>query len=525
MSAPRSRSRSKEAEMAPAKAPTPEPLESSPEPDEPRPGLDDGSSSLSEPESIEARGHIENDSEAETERIDDTPRRRAVDVTNVTERAGEPTEHAGESDDDVLEDAVLPEDNERKRKRSSSALSSLADGLDADQPSKRHSSYDKMEVDVETVEEPDKQADEDSGEGAAAQTTEAADEAVDEAIDEAADEAEAPSKKKGKKGKKAKKEDQTPAEEDDEEVEEERDRKHSALEVLNKIERQFLTFQKRRLEERLHLLSLELDQLQSPNSTHEEYQLMTQAVDQRRDEKIRQENVRLGLKKDILKKHFVAMRGSIHGQYIHDVGDVRQAFVNQCNQRITQLQRERRYWGTNETDYTIKYNDKRSQQAQHQQAYNLEVSILSGVAKFVGFPAAPNLNSARSTEVDHDLASMGMRPPPPRVVEATLTTAPVEQQPQPRAVTTTTFSTPAAQRNNMDAAPNGSASTIEMPYESPVLQLKHQAAMQTPSIRPNNVYEPGGFSPPPPPATTTTSAIKAEDAARATGLAVGGIFR
>lgn len=208
--------------MAPAKAPTPEPLESSPEPDEPRPGLDDGSSSLSEPESIEARGHIENDSEAETERIDDTPRRRAVDVTNVTERAGEPTEHAGESDDDVLEDAVLPEDNERKRKRSSSALSSLADGLDADQPSKRHSSYDKMEVDVETVEEPDKQADEDSGEGAAAQTTEAADEAVDEAIDEAADEAEAPSKKKGKKGKKAKKEDQTPAEEDDEEVEEER---------------------------------------------------------------------------------------------------------------------------------------------------------------------------------------------------------------------------------------------------------------------------------------------------------------
>ncbi|KAK7540772.1 uncharacterized protein J3D65DRAFT_252851 [Phyllosticta citribraziliensis] len=573
---------------------------------------DEGSSSLSEPEeSVEGREDEihraneaspdaeENDSEAETERIDNTPRKLARTVTDVTNGSDGPAERTpsklarglsvdmhhskpkpsaeqaaihSEVGDDSDDDVVLPDasrdieadaDNgsvgdgvERKRKRSSSALSSIGDGLDTDQPApKRHSSArpyetngDQMEVDEpevqQTVEddtvhkEAEAQAeDEDSGEGAAAR------------VAEPAEEAPAASKKakgkrgqrKGRKGRPTEKEDQTatPAEVEDEDgaegeidaeeagmIEEERDRKHNALEALNRIERQFLTFQKKRLEERLELLSIELNQLQSPNSTHEEYLLMLAAVDQRRDEKIRQENVRLNLKRDILKKHFVAMRGTIHGQFVHDVGDIRMTYLTQCNQRITQLQRERRYWGTNETDYTIKFNNKRSQQALQQQAYNLEVSVLSGVAKYVGFPAAPDLNSARAPEIDQDLATMGIpfRSAQPSRLEAAQEPPlrgerPAEEQPeqnawvnpqlpphqahyppssapQPR-VTSNPFSTPAAQRNTVDInAPNGSASTIDMQgsnppssaaqgqgsgpqpdtYESPVLQMKQAMA-------------------------------------------------
>lgn len=135
---------------------------------------------------------------------------------------------------------------------------------------------------------------------------------------------------------------------------------------------------------------------------------MLQAVDKRRDEKIRQEDVRLELKKDILRKQFVAMRNSFHGQYMHDVAEIRMGHLTQCNQRITQLQRERRYWGTNEADYTVKFTHKRSQQVHQQTAYNLEVSVLSGIAKHVGFPAAPDLASARAPEMDQDLAAMGV---------------------------------------------------------------------------------------------------------------------
>ncbi|KAK7520118.1 uncharacterized protein IWZ02DRAFT_254438 [Phyllosticta citriasiana] len=575
---------------------------------------DEGSSSLSEPEeSVEGREdevhrvneaspHAEeNDSEAETERIDNTPRKLARTVTDVTNGSDGPAERTpsklarglsvdihhskpkpstekaavhSEVGDDSDDDAILPDathdieadaDNgsvddgaERKRKRSSSALSSIADGLDTDQPApKRHSSArpyelngDQMEVDepevkqtVEDGETAHKEAeaqaeDEDSGEGAAAQVAEPAEEAPSTSKKTKGKRGQ----RKGRKGRPTEKEDQTatPAEAEDEDgaegeidveeagmIEEERDRKHNALEALNRIERQFLTFQKKRLEERLDLLSIELNQLQSPNSTHEEYLLMLQAVDQRRDEKIRQENVRLSLKRDILKKHFVAMRGTIHGQFVHDVGDIRMSYLTQCNQRITQLQRERRYWGTNETDYTIKFNNKRSQQALQQQAYNLEVSVLSGVAKYVGFPAAPDLNSARAPEIDQDLTSMGIpfrpaQPSRPQGAQDSSSRAerPAEEQlpeqnawansqhpvqhayypsstaPQPRVISNP-FSTPAAQRNTVDInAPNGSASTIDMQgsnppssaaqgqgsapqpdaYESPVLQMKQAIA-------------------------------------------------
>ncbi|KAL1631405.1 hypothetical protein SLS54_000165 [Diplodia seriata] len=460
---------------------------------------DEGSSSLSEPEeSIEDRDEAalrdvaspaadENDSEAETERIDSTPRkptRTATDVTNGSEgrspsklakvvvpaepenlsqspalptrqrKANSDADDLSDEDDELPaedrhnaegdpedpedpEDSASPEGSERKRKRSSSALSSIADDLDNDQPARKRPSPtrpvelngDPMDVDGEGEERvaeeganhTPKENEEPLAEG----------EDNEEAAQEATNDASAGSKKsKGKKGqrkgKKGKSHDNeehaaTPQEAEDDEahegelegedstlIEEERGRKHNALEELNKIEKQFLAFQKKRLEEQLDRLSLELDQLRRPDSTHHEYLLMLQAVDKRRDEKIRQEDVRLGLKKDILRKQYVAMRNSVHGQYMHDAAELRMDYLSECNKRVTQLQRERRYWGTNERDYSVKFAQKRSQQVQQQTAYNLEVSILSGIAKHVGFPAAPDLAAARVPETDQDLTAMGV---------------------------------------------------------------------------------------------------------------------
>ncbi|KAL1635533.1 hypothetical protein SLS56_001584 [Neofusicoccum ribis] len=568
---------------------------------------DEGSSSLSDPEeSIEDRDEAalrepasptvdENDSEAETERIDSTPRkltRTATDVRNGSEgpagrspsklakvmtaeqdsfsqspalptRQRRTDSEAGDVSDEEDEpladnthdvepdadDSATAEGSDRKRKRSSSALSSIADDLDNDQPARKRPSPtrpfelngDPMELDDE-VEEPVAEEDEDhtSKEVEPLAEEEDNEEAAHEAVNEAPS---GPKKTKGRKGQrkgkkgKANESDEqvaTPLEAEEEEapegelegedtavIEEERGRKYNALEELNKIEKQFLTFQKKRLDEQLDRLSLELDQLRQPNSTHHEYLLMLQAVDKRRDEKIRQEDVRLALKRDIIRKQFVAMRNSIHGQYAHDVAEVRMNSLTQCNQRITQLQRERRYWGTNEADFTVKFTPKRSQQVQQQTAYNLEVSILSGIAKHIGFPAAPDLSTARSPEMDQDLAAMG---PPARSTgfaeSSRADRAAAEEQffeqnawanPQHPAhnnshyqltgsqqrVVSNPFATPAAQRDRIDLqAPNGSASTIDMQsnppsgtathgqnstaqreaYESPVLQLKQAIA-------------------------------------------------
>ena len=51
---------------------------------------------------------------------------------------------------------------------------------------------------------------------------------------------------------------------------------------------------------------------------------------------------------------------------------------------------------------------RRSQQVAQQTAYNQEVSIMAGISKHVGFPAAPSLSSARPSEIDDDLGKMGV---------------------------------------------------------------------------------------------------------------------
>lgn len=172
---------------------------------------DEGSSSLSEPEeSIEDRDEAalrepvspvadDNDSEAETERIESTPRKPARTVTDVTNGSDGPAgrspsklakvvtaeqdnlsqspalptrqrrtdsdpgdlsdedeaaladvAHDAEADAD---DSATGESSDRKRKRSSSALSSIADDLDNDQPvRKRHSPSRPFEVNGDPME-------------------------------------------------------------------------------------------------------------------------------------------------------------------------------------------------------------------------------------------------------------------------------------------------------------------------------------------------------------------------------------
>jgi len=58
--------------------------------------------------------------------------------------------------------------------------------------------------------------------------------------------------------------------------------------------------------------------------------------------------------------------------------------------------------------YTIPFPDKRIQQVSQQTAYNKEVSILSGVAKYVGFPAAPELPSVQTNDLEGDIQKMGV---------------------------------------------------------------------------------------------------------------------
>lgn len=93
----------------------------------------------------------------------------------------------------------------------------------------------------------------------------------------------------------------------------------------------------------------------------------------------------------------------MHSQFAQEIREIRETYLDKMNAYSSQLQRERRAWKAKTDHYIYRFNPKRTQQIAYQRAYNKEVSLLSGIARYQGFPAAPPLESARNTDIEEDL--------------------------------------------------------------------------------------------------------------------------
>lgn len=90
------------------------------------------------------------------------------------------------------------------------------------------------------------------------------------------------------------------------------------------------------------------------------------------------------------------------------VRQLRNDHLEKASEEWYQIQRERRNFDVDEETPLNSFAGERSQLVAAQIAYNTEVSILSGIAKYVGFPAAPELRGVSTTEMDDDLRKMGV---------------------------------------------------------------------------------------------------------------------
>ena len=169
-----------------------------------------------------------------------------------------------------------------------------------------------------------------------------------------------------------------------------------------------LILAKRLFEERLTQCNEELALLESPVPTHPELIAMKDVIDQRRDQKIQHERNLLKYKLQALQRESIANKAQAHSQYMQTVREIRDSHLEQLNKNFYQLQRERRNAEGDVPDYMFAYTTKRSKQITQQIAYNKEVSILSGIAKHVGFPAAPDVCKAKPNEIEDDLRNMGV---------------------------------------------------------------------------------------------------------------------
>jgi len=59
-------------------------------------------------------------------------------------------------------------------------------------------------------------------------------------------------------------------------------------------------------------------------------------------------------------------------------------------------------------EFSYRIPDRQSTRIKQRQQYNWEVALLSGIAKHIGFPAAPDVVGASEEEIVDDLESMGV---------------------------------------------------------------------------------------------------------------------
>ncbi|KAI9746121.1 MAG: hypothetical protein M1818_000802 [Claussenomyces sp. TS43310] len=189
--------------------------------------------------------------------------------------------------------------------------------------------------------------------------------------------------------------------------EEEQERRRAALDQLSDIERHFISFRERLHEERLAQLEREEAMLKSDSPTHPIYLEMMQSVDARRDQKLRIEARLTEYRLESIQREAVGKRTQILAQFYQEVREIREKKLEELGKQWYDIQHDRRGYGSHIEDFTIKFPTKRSKQVMHHNAFTKEVSLLAGISKYVGFPAAPAMSAATQTEIDQDLERMG----------------------------------------------------------------------------------------------------------------------
>ncbi|ETS87350.1 hypothetical protein PFICI_01178 [Pestalotiopsis fici W106-1] len=189
-------------------------------------------------------------------------------------------------------------------------------------------------------------------------------------------------------------------------TEEELERKKAAFDMLTNIEKQFATFRERLYEERLDQLNREEAMLKADNPTHPDYLAMMGCINDRRDEKLRIAENEFALNIDTLGRWAVARRAQIHSQYYQDVRETRERILGELGQYWYAIQHERRKHANNVHDFGLRFPQTQPQRVRDAMAYNKEVAILSGIAKYEGMPAAPDMRGASAQEFEDDFEAM-----------------------------------------------------------------------------------------------------------------------
>lgn len=148
--------------------------------------------------------------------------------------------------------------------------------------------------------------------------------------------------------------------------------------------------------------------LSGPDPTHPEFLRQLECVQRYRDAKIKYEHTLFQYRIKALLNKSLAERAQSHSSYFQRARDIRERHSSTISKQFYSIQHDRFKTDEVSPQHYIPFPTRRSQQIAQQTAYNQEVSVMAGVAKYVGFPAAPSLPAARPVELEDDLEKMGV---------------------------------------------------------------------------------------------------------------------
>lgn len=161
--------------------------------------------------------------------------------------------------------------------------------------------------------------------------------------------------------------------------------------------------------------------LKGPNPTHPDLLRQLECLQRYRDDKIHYEHTLFQYRLKSLLNKSLAERAQAHSTYFQRIRDLREKHSTNTSKQFYAIQHDRFKTDELSPQQYIPFPTRRSQQIAQQTAYNQEVSVLAGVAKYVGFPAAPSLSAARPSELEEDLEKMGVGFTPCRLEMSQLT--------------------------------------------------------------------------------------------------------
>ena len=183
--------------------------------------------------------------------------------------------------------------------------------------------------------------------------------------------------------------------------------KPAAAVAFEELAKQFAAFREKMISEKLAATNAELDLLNQSDSRHPEYLRQIACVDVRKAKQVSEAHAFYKFKLESLRRTTLGERSQLHSQYFQHARQLREDVMQQLGDDWYKIQNERRQSNQQEDEnYIYKFPTKKSDQIKQQAKYNQEVSVLSGIAKYVGFPAAPDITGADRDMLDDDLKAM-----------------------------------------------------------------------------------------------------------------------